>query len=78
MRNIKLAKILMVLNGLFFFTYNTIFGWNNNPINHNEELCDDILMFVVYLSWIIYFLPVLTVVYENWIREHEKKNPKID
>ncbi len=57
---------MMTVSVVYFIVYNSIFGWNKLPINHSEEVCDYIFKSAIYLSWIFYFLPLLSV-YEKWI-----------
>ena len=69
MNKIKLAYIIIIINVLFFITYNTFFGWNMQSLSIAETNCDNVFKIVFYFSLWIYFLPLVDV-YEKFIKEY--------
>ena len=72
MNKIKLAYRIIIINVLFFITYNTFFGWNMQSLSIAETNCDNIFKIVFYFSLWIYFLPLVDV-YEKFIKEYLSK-----
>jgi hypothetical protein len=76
MERIKLAINIARILTIYFLIYNTIFGWNMEPINEYEKICDTILSIGMKLTAIIYFSPLFKV-YENYIRRNEKEEKRM-
>ena len=72
MKKIKLASNIMIVSLVFFLLYNSYFGWNDNPINKIEEICDGVFHLFFNLSLIIYFSPILSL-YEKYVKENLKE-----
>ena len=66
MEKIKTGKIIIITSMVFYFIYNTYFGWNKKPLTDIEQTFDEIYSFFMIIGWIIYFLPILDK-YEKWI-----------
>lgn len=76
MKKIKFAEWLIVLLAIFFVVYNTIFGWNNQPVNNVEKTCDTIFTLGLYLAWFIFLLPIFDLYkyHVNKIENEDKNN----
>lgn len=75
MKKINFAEWLIVILTIFFVVYNTIYGWNEQPINSSEKACDTIFTLGLYLAWFIFLLPILDL-YKYHVKkvEDETKN----
>ena len=75
MKKINFAEWLIVILAIFYVVYNTIFGWNEQPINSTEETCDTIFIIGLYIAWSIFLLPILDL-YKYHVKkvEDETKN----
>jgi len=71
MRAIRLAQLLIVIDVVFMVIYNSYFGWNAEPINEAEKLCDAIYTRTFMVAIIIYCGPML-VIYEKWVKKRLK------
>ena len=71
MKNIKLAKTLIILNLLFILIYNSYFGWNLFAESEAEKLCDRIANWFNIGAIFFYLLP-LTDLYESTIKQQEQ------
>lgn len=56
-KSIKVARWIWLSSFVFFFVYNTYYGWNQLPINETEKLMDDIFGWAVKVALIIYLVP---------------------
>lgn len=72
MKNIILAKTLIVLNILFIVIYNSYFGWNLHPVSDAERICDTIVHYVDVIAIFFYLLP-LADLYEKSLKKLEDK-----
>jgi hypothetical protein len=72
MKNIILAKTLIVLNLLYIVIYNSYFGWNLHPMSDAERICDTIVHYVDVIAIFIYLLP-LADLYEKSLKKLEDK-----
>lgn len=72
MKNIILAKTLIVLNILFIVIYNSYFGWNLHPVSDAERICDTIVHYVDVIAIFFYLLP-LADLYEKALKKLEDK-----
>jgi hypothetical protein len=72
MKNIILAKTLIVLNILYIVIYNSYFGWNLTPMSDAERICDTIVHYVDVIAIIIYLTP-LAHLYEKALKQLEDK-----
>jgi hypothetical protein len=72
MKNIILAKTLIVLNLLYIVIYNSYFGWNLHPMSDAERICDTIVHYVDVIAIFIYLLP-LADLYEKALKKLEDK-----
>ena len=73
MKKIKLG--LRIIGGglIYWFIYNTYFGWNMTPESLYEVRFDNIFKVIITVGWVIYFLPLLDI-YESFIKKHESKS----
>jgi hypothetical protein len=71
MKNIKLAKKLIVFNLFYIVIYNSYFGWNLHPISDAEKICDTNAHYMNVVAIIIYLLP-LARLYESRIKQQEQ------
>lgn len=72
MKNIILAKTLIVLNLLYIVIYNSYFGWNLHPMSDAERICDTIVHYVDVIAIFFYLLP-LADLYEKALKKLEDK-----
>jgi hypothetical protein len=72
MKNIILAKVLIVLDILYTVIYNSYFGWNLHPMSDAERICDNIAHGVNIVAIFIYLLP-LADLYEKALKKLEDK-----
>jgi hypothetical protein len=72
MKNIILAKVLIVLNIVYIVIYNSYFGWNLHPVSDAEKICDIIVHYVDAVAIFIYLLP-LAHLYEAALKKLEDK-----
>lgn len=64
---INMASILLV----FFVIYNSIFGWNEIPINYAESICDYIFNHGMLIAFFIYLMPLMDI-YEHFVKKQEE------
>ena len=79
MKQIKLAKTLIVLLLAYFFIYNAYFGWNMYSQSDAEKTCDMIFSNGIKIAVAIYLIPLLKI-YEilvKNIKEWKAKNADI-
>ena len=69
MKKIKLAEKIFLINWMYFFIYNTYFGWNMHSLSVNETNCDNIFKYVMCFALWIYFLPLVDA-YRKFIRTY--------
>tara|TARA_R110002167_G_scaffold234388_1_gene439634 strand:- start:12175 stop:12486 length:312 start_codon:yes stop_codon:yes gene_type:complete len=72
MKNIKKARILMMLSWLVFITTNFYFGWNAKPMTNEEEYADFVVNALLAIGVIFYFIPLLGI-YEKLVKDLEVK-----
>lgn len=72
MKNIILAKAIIVLDIFYTIIYNSYFGWNLHPMSDAEKSCDNIAHYVSVIAIFIYLLP-LADLYEKSIKKLEEK-----
>ena len=73
---IKLSRVVMVINLLFYVIYNSYFGWNEYPSNEIEIFLDKTFFIVSIGIIILYIIPGLNT-YEAFIKlidENVEKN----
>ena len=73
---IKLSRVVMVINLLFYVIYNSYFGWNEYPSNEIEIFLDKTFFIVSKGIIILYIIPGLNT-YEAFIKlidENVEKN----
>lgn len=76
---IKLARVVMIINMLFYVIYNSYFGWNEYPINEIEIFLDKTFYIVSIGIIILYIIPGLNT-YEAFIKlidENVEKNKNV-
>jgi hypothetical protein len=73
MKLIKIGRSILIVTFLYFFIYNSYFGWNLEPINETEELCDKISKIFFNIGFILYIMPLFRL-YEDTIDKHNKLN----
>lgn len=66
MKQIKLGKKIIFWNFIYWIIYNTIFGWNLEPINDVEKALDFIFL-VVFLLGVIQYTKPAFIAYETFI-----------
>jgi hypothetical protein len=71
MKKIKLAKLIIQFNLIFFVVYNAYFGFNPQSLTEIEENCDIIFSAITKIGLLIYILPLFTL-YESAIESKEK------
>ena len=71
MKEITLAKTLIILNIFFILIYNSYFGWNVYPISEAEKICDKIVRLVDLVAIFFYVLPLVRL-YESSIKKQEQ------
>jgi len=59
-------KVMIV----FFFLYNSYFGWNKTAESDVETICDNIFDFGILIAFGIYLIPVIRYV-ENKINKED-------
>lgn len=72
MKKIKFAQSMIMILLVFFLIYNSYFGWNEEPINETEALCDEICANGFKLAMIIYLLPIFSL-YESIVKKNDKE-----
>lgn len=73
---LKLSRIILLLNFFLYFAYNSYFGWNETPISDNEILWNSVFRINIYISFVMYILPLFSM-YEGFVKLIEKsKNLK--
>jgi uncharacterized protein YbbC (DUF1343 family) len=72
MKKIKLAKLIIQINLLFFVVYNAYFGFNSQPLTEIEENCDIIFSSITKIGILIYILPLFTL-YESAVESKDNK-----
>lgn len=76
---IKLSRVVMVINLLFYVIYNSYFGWNEYPSNEIEIFLDKTFFMVSKGIIILYIIPGLNT-YEAFIKlidENVEKNKNV-
>lgn len=76
---IKLSRVVMVINLLFYVIYNSYFGWNEYPSNEIEIFLDKTFFIVSIGIIILYIIPGLNT-YEAFIKlidENVEKNKNV-
>jgi len=73
MKKIKVATIIFTIAFIYFFIYNTYYGWNMKPESLMELKHDNLLRLIIRVGIIIYFLPLLDI-YESFIKKNESKS----
>ena len=76
---IKLSRVVMVINMLFYVIYNSYFGWNEYPSNEIEIFLDKAFFIVSIGIIILYIIPGLNT-YEAFIKlidENVEKNKNV-
>lgn len=76
---IKLSRVVMVINLLFYVIYNSYFGWNEYPSNEIEIFLDKTFFIVSKGIIILYIIPGLNT-YEAFIKlidENVEKNKNV-
>lgn len=63
------GRILLVAM-LFYFTYNSIYGWNEEPIDDTERLLDSISGWLYFAGFFIYMMPIVTLYEDAVKRKH--------
>jgi len=77
MKLINTSKTLISLSILFYVGYNTYFGWNKEPINQYETICDMISKISFITSIILYVAPLFSI-YEAILQAIENENDEDD
>jgi hypothetical protein len=77
MKQIKIAKLMIQLNLLYWVIYNTYFGWNFKSVTQIESNCDNIYTTINVIAVVIYILPLFSL-YESTIELLTKKEIKND
>tara|TARA_R110001632_G_scaffold146924_1_gene263937 strand:- start:545 stop:766 length:222 start_codon:yes stop_codon:yes gene_type:complete len=72
MKKINLAIKLMLGLIVFYLIYNTIFGWNSEPINEYEKGCDIVAKLWYKICIFLYLLPVLDL-YEDLVKKLDER-----
>lgn len=76
---IKLSRVVMVINLLFYVIYNSYFGWNEYPSNEIEIFLDKTFYIVSIGIISLYIIPGLNT-YEAFIKlidENVEKNKNV-
>jgi hypothetical protein len=72
MKKIKLAKLIIQFNLIFFVVYNAYFGFNPQSLTEIEENCDIIFSAITKIGILIYILPLFTL-YESAIESKDNE-----
>ena len=72
MKKIKLAKLIIQFNLIFFVVYNAYFGFNPQSLTEIEENCDIIFSAITKIGLLIYILPLFTL-YESAIESKDNE-----
>jgi DMSO/TMAO reductase YedYZ heme-binding membrane subunit len=72
MKSINIAKTIAIFGLIYFIVYNTIFGWNEQPINEAEKVCDTIHNIIWAIAMVFYLYPMFGL-YEHKVAEFEKE-----
>ena len=67
MKTIKFAKKMFLFTWVFFFIYNTYFGWNYDAQSIAEANCDQTFIWSIKIALFIYLLPIFQV-YEKVVK----------
>lgn len=73
MKKIKVAQYFIMLFVIFYFVYNIYFGFDKYPESDLEKTFDDIFIYGIFFSWILFFLPLIDV-YIIFIKTYTEKN----
>ena len=55
---INIAFVMCILNIVYFVVYNSLFGWNLEPVSDMEKVCDAIFSAIVRIAALMYILPL--------------------
>jgi hypothetical protein len=72
MKSIKLAKVIIQLNLLYWVIYNSYFGWNYTSQSTSEENCDTLFSIMVNIAIVIYIMPLFHL-YESVIKNQQEQ-----
>lgn len=70
MKTLKTAKTMFRIWFITFLIYNSYFGWNAEPINDAEKICDAISQLLLGASIWVYMTPFFKYL-EKRIKEDE-------
>ena len=72
MKDIRIARMILLLSVLFWFIETWYFGWNDTPINKAEITCDRIVEYGILIAIGIYLSP-LARYYEKKVKQWEEQ-----
>ena len=61
MKFIKIGENVLMISLIFYIVYNTVFGWNKEPINLYEEIRDVICQLGFFIGLVIYIITLLNM-----------------
>lgn len=70
MKLIKIAKLIILINFLYYIVYNTYFGWNFHSLTQIESICDSIYLMINEIAIVLYIFPLFSL-YESTIENRQ-------
>ena len=61
MKNLKLGKNIFLLTWILYIIYNTVYGWNKEPVDSTEEFLDFLTEVGFGAAIVIYTIPIFTL-----------------
>jgi hypothetical protein len=68
MKQIKIAKSLIVFSLIYWLIYNSVFGWNLHPESELEKIFHLIFYFMWQVALALYLMPLLDI-YEKKVKK---------
>lgn len=71
MKDLKYAKTIFIIAIVFYVIYNTIYGWNLQPVNETEKNLDRLCNILIIISGAFYIRPLIKI-YRDEIKKRFK------
>lgn len=69
---LKIANIIWLVDLIYFYTYNSVLGWNKKAESDLENDLDIIFKIGILVGFILYFTPLLKI-YRRKVEEIDNK-----
>jgi hypothetical protein len=73
---LRISRFMFISNFIFWILYNSYFGWNtSDEITGTEIFFDNIYKIILYISVILYIIPLFQI-YEGFVKLMDSKIKK--